>query len=106
MRLSDGRRTNTAACGIQTKLPSERHFIWPSYRLFFKEWDPYDLDEDEIKNRLLKVLHKVDIDNDGQLSKNELVKHIHKALYAMDEEEAEDEFIDADIDGDDRGIFS
>ena len=24
----------------------------------------------------------------------------------MDEEEAEDEFIDADIDGDDRGIFS
>jgi len=55
---------------------------------------------------LLKVLHKVDIDNDGKLSKNELVKHIHKALYAMDEEEAEDEFIDADIDGDDRGIFS
>ena len=55
---------------------------------------------------MLKVLHKVDIDNDGQLSKNELVKHIHKALYAMDEEEAEDEFIDADIDGDDRGIFS
>ena len=55
---------------------------------------------------MLKVLHKVDIDNDGQLSKNELVKHIHKALYAMDEEEAEDEFIDADIDGDDRGTFS
>ena len=73
---------------------------------FFQEWDPYDLDEDEIKNRLLKVLHKVDIDNDGQLSKNELVKHIHKALYAMDEEEAEDGFIDADIDGDDRGTFS
>ena len=55
---------------------------------------------------MLKVLHKVDIDNDGQLSKNELVKHIHRALYAMDEEEAEDEFIDADIDGDDRGKFS
>ena len=54
----------------------------------------------------MKVLHKVDIDNDGQLSKNELVKHIHRALYAMDEEEAEDEFIDADIDGDDRGKFS
>jgi len=70
------------------------------------EWDPYDLDEDEIKNRLLKVLHKVDIDNDGQLSKNELVKHIHKALYAMDEEEAEDEFIDADIDGDDRVLWN
>jgi len=70
------------------------------------EWDPYDLDDDEIKNRLMKVLHKIDIDNDGQLSKNELVKHIHKALYAMDEEEAEDEFIDADIDGDDRVLWN
>jgi len=70
------------------------------------EWDPYDLDEEEIKNRLLKVLHKIDIDNDGQLSKNELVKHIHKALYTMDEEEAEDEFIDADIDGDDKVLWN
>jgi len=70
------------------------------------EWDPYDLDDDEIKNRLTSVLHKIDLDQDGQLSKNELVKHIHKALYAMDEEEAEDEFIDADIDGDDKVLWN
>ena len=40
--------------------------------------------------------------SDGYVSHNELVKHTVKALYSMDEEEAESEFIDADIDGDDR----
>ena len=59
-----------------------------------------------------KVAKEVDkevaksIFRDELLSKNELVQHIHKALYAMDAEEAEEEFVDADTDGDDRGRFS
>ena len=43
---------------------------------------------------------------DGKLNRKELINHIHKALYAMDAEEAEDEFVDADQDGDDRIIWN
>jgi len=66
------------------------------------EWDPYALETQDIHDRLTKVVEKIDLDGDGYVSHNELVKHTVKALYSMDEEEAESEFIDADIDGDDR----
>ena len=43
---------------------------------------------------------------DGQLDRNELIGHTFKALYAMDEVEAEDEFTDADQDADDHVSWS
>merc|ERR1711970_289506 len=66
------------------------------------EWDPYDLDEEDIKQRLTKIVRRIDHDSDEKLSRKELINHIHKALFAMDADEAEDEFVDADQDGDDR----
>ena len=41
---------------------------------------------------------------DSFIDRNELVAHIFKALYSMDAEEAGEEFIDADQDGDGKGI--
>lgn len=65
------------------------------------EWDPYELETGDIHERLGKVVEKIDANSDGYVDRNELIKHTIKALYSMDEEEAESEFVDADIDGDD-----
>jgi len=73
---------------------------------FDEDWDPWDLDEEEIKSRLEKVFKKIDANGDGQLDRNELIGHTFKALYAMDEVEAEDEFTDADQDADDHVSWS
>jgi len=71
------------------------------------EWDAWEeLNEDQMKNRLTKIFDRMDLDKDGQLSRDEVVDHTYKALYNMDEGEAEGEFIEADLDGDDKITWS
>lgn len=71
------------------------------------EWDAWEeLSEDQMKNRLTKIFDRMDSDKDGQLSRDEVVDHTYKALYNMDEAEAEGEFIEADLDGDDKITWS
>jgi len=65
-----------------------------------EDWDPWELEEDEIKARLSKVFKRIDDNRDGNVDRNELIAHTYKALYSMDEQEAEEEFLDADQDAD------
>jgi len=59
------------------------------------------LETTDIHDRLTKVVQRIDQNGDGHVDRSELIRHTIKALYSMDGEEAESEFVDADIDGDD-----
>merc|ERR1712130_413458 len=73
---------------------------------FDEDWDPWDLEEDEIKARLTKVFKKIDTNGDSVVDRSELIAHTYKALYSMDEVEAEEEFIEADQDADELVSWS
>lgn len=73
---------------------------------FDEDWDPWDLEEDEIKARLTKVFKKIDTNGDSTVDRSELIAHTYKALYSMDEVEAEEEFTEADQDADELVSWS
>ncbi|CAG5111517.1 Oidioi.mRNA.OKI2018_I69.chr2.g5819.t1.cds [Oikopleura dioica] len=64
-----------------------------------EEWDAWEeLSEDQMKNRLTKIFDRIDSNKDGNLDRDEVVDHTYKALFNMDEQEAEAEFVEADVD--------